>query len=86
MNNKHRSKKIPVMIGTGEDAIFIRVQKGRRVLINSLDDSCFIRAGTSPEEARERIEDRLDNMVYGKPVAKVRKMVKKFKSSSTIKK
>ena len=68
---------VKVMIGSGEDAIFVRVKRGQKVL---LSDGTVIRAGDSPKAYRERLEDRLDDAIYSKPVAFVKKMKRRVKN------
>ena len=64
------------MIGSGENAIFTKVKKGERIMIGSGEDSCFVRAGITPEEARRELDDKID---YSKPVAFVKKLQRRLK-------
>ncbi len=66
-----------VMIGSGEDAIFVKMKRGQKYM---LSDGTIVRAGDTPEKAKARLEDRLDNVVYSKPVALVRRLVRKIKN------
>lgn len=34
-----------------------------------LDDGAFIMTGDTPEQSRARLEDKLDETIYSKPVA-----------------
>ena len=70
------NKKVRVMIGSGENAIFIKKNRGERYM---LDDGTFVRTGDTPEESRARLEDRLDDITYSKPVAFVKKLQRRIK-------
>ena len=70
------NKKVRVMIGSGENAIFIKKNLGERYM---LDDGTFVRTGDTPEESRARLEDRLDDIAYSKPVAFVKKLQRRIK-------
>ena len=74
-NNKDNNVK--VMIGSGEDAIFVRKRRGERYM---LSDGTLVRAGDTPEESRQRLEDRLDDTLYSKPVAFVKKLNRKIRN------
>ena len=71
------NKKVRVMIGSGENAIFIKKNRGEKYM---LDDGTFVRAGDTPEESRARLEDRLDDIAYSKPVAFVKKLSRRIKN------
>lgn len=75
----YKRNKVLVMIGSGEHAIFRRVKKGEKVWITSGNQSCFVRAGITPEESRRRLDDRLDDAIYSKPVAFVKKLQRRLK-------
>lgn len=68
-----------VMIGNGESALFVRVKKHDKVLIGSGENSCFIEAGLTVEEERKRVDDAIDSMLYNKPVALVKKIIRRIK-------
>lgn len=76
-NSKSKDKNILVMIGNGEHSTFIKAKKGERVMIGSGEDSCFIEAGLTPEESRRRLDDKIDDVIYSKPVALVKKIVRR---------
>lgn len=78
-NSKVKGKDTRVMIGNGEHSTFIKVKKGKRVMIGSGENSCFIEAGLTLEESRTRLDDKLDDMIYSKPVALVKKIVRRIK-------
>ncbi len=67
----NRSDYVRVMIGSGADAIFVKKKRGERYM---LSDGTFVRAGDTPEAARKRLEERLDNAAYSKPAAFVKKL------------
>ncbi len=75
------NKKVRVMIGSGEHAIFIKKNRGERYM---LDDGTFVRAGDTPEDRRARLEDKLDDIAYSKPVAFVKKLQRRIKRKKTI--
>ena len=74
-----KTDKVTVMIGSGEHSIFTKIKKGEKVMIGTGEHSCFVRAGITPEEAREELDEKLDNIIYSKPVAFVKKLQRKFK-------
>ena len=74
--NKMNSNDVPVMIGSGEDAIFVNKKRGERYM---LEDGTFVRAGDTPEQSKARMEDKLDDIVYSKPVAFVKKLHRRIK-------
>ncbi len=74
------SKKVIVMIGSGEHSIFAKIEKGERVMIGSGEHSCFVRAGMTLKEERQELNDRLDEAIYSKPVAFVKKLKRKIKN------
>lgn len=82
-NNRRKKRKesnddmVTVMIGSGEDAIFVKKKRGERYM---LADGTFVRAGDTPEESRARLEDRLDDAIYSKPVAFVKKLSRRIKN------
>lgn len=81
--NTQKNKKnniANVMLGSGEHAIFIKVEKGKRVMIGSGEHSCFIKAGLTPEEEMREFEDRMDDHIYSKPVAFVKKLQRRIKN------
>ena len=76
----HRKNYSIVMISTGLHAVFKKVKKGERVWINSGDESFFVSAGLTPQESRQRLDDRLDENIYSKPVAFVKKIQRRLKN------
>ena len=75
LNIKKSSTK--VMIGSGEDAIFVNKQKGEKYMLSS---GIVVRAGDNKEESRARLDDKLDDIIYSKPVAFVKKIVRRIKN------
>ena len=75
---RKKSKEVIAMIGSGEDSIFIRVKKGERIMVGSGEESCFVRAGITPEEASLELDDKIDDALYSKPVAFVKKMKRRI--------
>ena len=74
---KSKSNMVAVMIGSGEDAIFVKKKRGERYM---LSDGTFVRAGDTPKESRARLENRLDDAIYSKPVAFVKKLSRRIKN------
>lgn len=79
--NRNNSKKVTAMIGSGENTMFIKVNKGERIMIGTGEDSCFVRAGISLEESRRELDDRVDDAIYSKPVAFVKKLQRKVRKN-----
>lgn len=77
--SRAKGKTIHTMIGNGEHSIFIKVKKGERVMIGFGEYSCFVEAGLTLEKSRIRLDDKLDDVIYSKPVALVKKMVRRIK-------
>ena len=72
-------KKTHVMIGSGENSTFIGVNKRERVMIGSGEHSCFVKAGLTLEEEKRRTDDKIDDTLYNKPVALVKKIARRIK-------
>ena len=62
---------VHVMYGYGEHSGFITAKKGEHVMVRYGN---IIEAGLTLEEEKQRLEDSLDDIIYSKPVAFVRKM------------
>ncbi len=69
---KNKNDEVLMMIGSGEDSAFIKVKKGKKVMLN---DGTFVEAGLILEESKRR----LDDMLYSKPVALVKKINRRLK-------
>ena len=69
---KNSDKNKTMFIGSGSHTAFIKVKKGQRVMIGSGEHSAFVRS-------EETIEDSMNDLLYSKPVAFARKMVRKLK-------
>ena len=74
---KSNSENVRVMIGSGEHAIFVYKKRGERYM---LDDGTFAIAGDTPEQSRNRLEDKIDDSIYSKPVAFVKKLARRIKN------
>ena len=72
-----KSKYVKVMIGSGDSAIATYKRRGEKYL---LSDGTIVRAGYTKEESRRRIEDRLDEIIYSKPIALVKKIKRRLKN------
>lgn len=57
---KSKIKNVRVMIGSGEHSMFITVPKGKKVM---LEDGTFIRAGITPEEARNEFLEKENKII-----------------------
>lgn len=69
---KKNKEEVLMMIESGEDSTFIKVKKGKKVM---LDDGTFVEVGLILEESKRR----LDDMLYSKPVALVKKINRRLK-------
>lgn len=78
-NKTNKKDKVMVMIGEGEHTIFKAVKKGDYVWIGSGENFCRVRAEITPEESRKELDDKLDDILYSKPVAFVKKIQSKLK-------
>lgn len=74
-NKKSKSDDITVMIGSGEHSIFVKMKCGERYM---LDDGTFVIAGDTPEQSRNILDDMIDDAIYSKPVAFVKKLKRKL--------
>lgn len=82
MEENRKKKKInrndvKVMIGSGKHAIFVNKKRGERYMF---DDGTFVIAGDTPEQSRNRLEDRIDDAIYSKQVAFVKKLTRRIKN------
>ena len=55
-----KSNMVRVMIGTGEDAMFINIKRGKKVM---LFDGTIVEVGITPEESQRRLEERFNKIV-----------------------
>ena len=67
-----------MMIGSGEHSIFIKVKKGEKIM---LSDGSVVEAGLTQEESKMRLDDRVDDILYSKPVALVKKISRRLKNN-----
>lgn len=68
-----------VMIGNGEYSTFIKLKNGEKVMIGSEEHSCFVESGLTLEKSKRRLDDKLDDVMYSKPVSLVKKIVRGIK-------
>lgn len=73
---KKNKEEVLMMIESGEDSAFIKVKKGKKVM---LDDGTFVEVGLILEESKRRLDDRIDDMLYSKPVSLVKKINRRLK-------
>lgn len=73
---KNKKDKVRTMIGSGEHTIFVTKKRGQKYM---LSDGTFVMAGDTPEESRARLEKRLDDLIYSKQVAFVKKINRRLK-------
>ena len=64
------------MVGYGELSTFVTAQKGETVMVRYGN---IIEAGKTRKEYRRQIEDDLDDILYSKPVALVKKIKRRIK-------
>ena len=57
--------------------IFVKKKYGERYMLN---DGTFVIAGDTPEESRARLEDKMDDAIYSKPVAFIKKLGRRIKN------
>lgn len=74
-----KKDEVIMMIGSGEHSTFIKVKKGERVMLSG---GTFVEAGLTPEESKRRLDDKLDDMVYSKLVALVKKISRRLKKNN----
>lgn len=78
-SKKHKNIKsdeyVYVMVGYGEFATFIKVKKGEKVMVRYGN---IIEAGLTREEEKKRLEDDLDDTIYSKPVAFIKKLQRRI--------
>lgn len=73
-----KNDKVLMMIGSGEHSIFIKVKKGEKIM---LSDGSVVEAGLTQEESKMRLDDRVDDILYSKPVALVKKISRRLKNN-----
>lgn len=71
-----KKDEVLMMIGSGEHSTFVKVKKGERVMFS---DGTFVEAGLTPEESKRRLDDKIDEMLYSKPVTLVKKISRRLK-------
>ena len=78
---KQKKKKsddyVDVMVGYGEFSTFVKVKKGEKVMTRYGN---IMEAGLTLEEEHQRLEDDLDDIIYSKPVAFVKKLQRRIKN------
>lgn len=74
---KCKSNKVRLMVGSGEHSILVTKKRGERYI---LSDGTLVIAGDTPEESRERLEKKLDDLTSSKPMTFVKKLSKKQKN------
>ena len=70
-----KNKNIDIMIGYGELSSFKKVKKDEEVMTRYGN---IIKAGKTKEEERKQIEDDLDDILYSKPIALVKKIQRRL--------
>ena len=75
---KNKLEDIAVVITSyGDNSIFAKVKKGEYVMVKSED---IVLTSFTREEEKRRMEDHLDDVLYSKPVAFVKKLKRRIKS------
>ena len=80
-SNRKKDNKVTAIFGSCEQPFISEVKKGETVMVGSGEDSCFVRAGVTPEESRQNLDNMLDDAFYCKPVAFVKKLQRKIKNT-----
>ena len=78
---RKKDNKVTAMFGSWEQPFISEVKKGETVMVGSGEDSCFVRAGITPEKSKEALDNMLDDAIYIKPVAFVKKLQRKIKNT-----
>ena len=73
---KNKNNFIKVMIGSGDNAIFVKKKRGEKYM---LSDGTVVRAGTTPEDSMTRLDDRIDDSLYNNSSSLVRKLGKRIR-------
>lgn len=73
---KKAGEPVYVMVGYGENSTFVKAKKGEKVMVRYGN---IIEAGLTLEEEQQRLEDDLDDILYSKPVAFVKKLQRRIK-------
>lgn len=60
MKKKKDDEKVTVMIGGGDESIFLKVKKGEKVYIG---DGVIVEAGLTAEEARKRFDKKMKTII-----------------------
>ena len=63
---RENSDEVTVLVGPSESSLITKVKKGERIMVGSGENSCFVRAGISPQEELEELNDKIDSILYGK--------------------
>ena len=66
---------VRVMVGSGRNAFFISRRRGERYY---LSDGTPTIIGDTPEDARDRLNQRMDEIAYEKGHARVKRMLRRF--------
>lgn len=78
LRNKNEKKKVSnkeiVMIGSGENSIFVRMNKGQKVM---LSDGTIYEVGLTKEEFNKRLERKMQKVIKKSPIEKIKSLVKK---------
>lgn len=77
---RKNSDEVTVMIGSDENSLFTKVKKGEIIMVGSGEDSIFVRAGISLEETRSELNNKIDDVLYSRPVAFVKKLQRRIRN------
>lgn len=78
-NDRYKRKNNIVMIGNGEHSIFIKAASKKKIMIGSGEHSCFIEPGLTIREIEMKLEDKMDDVIYSKPKAIIKKIGRRIK-------
>lgn len=77
MKKRNKSDEEIVLIRSGDYSMLASFKKGEEVLLG--DPSTFVYAGVTMEEEQRQIEETIDDIIYSKPVALVKKLKRRIK-------
>ena len=75
MRKDNKNEEI-VLIQSGDYSMLASYKNGEEVLLG--DPSTFVYAGVSMEEEQRQIEETIDDIIYSKPVALVKKLKRRI--------
>ena len=79
---RENSDEVNVLVGPSESSFITKVKKGERIMVGSGENSCFVRAGISPQEELKELNNKIDTILYekGKPIGHGKKLQRRIKN------